>query len=84
MRHAYGDAGDGVGEPRHGIDATELRGLDQAVDIGGAMAALVLAHEQPVLTTDPDAAQRAFRRVVVDFEPTILDVAGQYDQRVSA
>jgi len=41
------------------------------------MAALVRAGEQPVLTTDGDVAQRALRRVVVDLEPTILDVAGQ-------
>ena len=69
-----GDAVDGVAQPGFGIDLVELGGFDEAVDRGGAVAALVGAGEQPVLAADGDAAQRAFGGVVVDLEPPVVDV----------
>jgi hypothetical protein len=72
-----GDAVDGVAQPGFGIDLVELGGLDEAVDGGGAVAALIGAGEQPVLAADGDAAQRALGGVVVDLEPPVVDVAGE-------
>jgi hypothetical protein len=41
------DTADGVGQPGLGIDAVQLCGLDQAVDGGGTVAALIRACKQP-------------------------------------
>lgn len=70
------DAGVGVAQPSFGIDLVEPGSLDEAVDRGGAVAAVIGAREQPVLATDRDAAQRSFGGVVVDLEPAVVDVAG--------
>jgi hypothetical protein len=72
-----GDAGDGVAQPGFGIDLVELGGLDEAVDGGGAVAALIEACEQPVLATDRDAPQRALGSVVVDLELAVVNVASE-------
>ena len=63
----------------------DLGGLDQAVDGGGAVAALVRAREQPVPSAEDDAAQRALCRIVaviLSLESAIYRVSS--DQRVSA
>jgi hypothetical protein len=72
-----GDARDGVAQPSLGIDAAQLGALDQGLDRGGTLAALVGAGEQLVLATKGDAAECAFGGIVVDLETTIVEVAAE-------
>jgi hypothetical protein len=47
-----GQSGEGVGEPGARVDAVEVGRLDQGVEGGGALAALVGAGEGPVAPAD--------------------------------
>ena len=71
-----GDAADGVGQPSRRVDTVELRSLDEAVDVGGTVPALVRTCEQPVLVTDGERADGALGRVV-DLEAAVARIAGQ-------
>ena len=53
-----GDALEHVAQVGLEVEAVELRGAEQGVDRGGALAAVVGAGEQPVLATERDGAQR--------------------------
>jgi hypothetical protein len=66
-----------VGEPGLRIDAVELGGLDQRVDGGGALAALVGAGEGPVGASDRDAAQCPLSGVVRHAQAAVVEGAGE-------
>lgn len=68
---------DGVGEVDFGVEAVQLRRLDQGVEDGGTIAARIGPEKQEVLAGDRDAAQQPLGQVVVNGEPAIVGVAGQ-------
>ena len=68
---------DGVGEVGFGVEAVELRGLDEGVEDGSAVTALVGPEEQEVLARDGDAAEQALGQIVVDGEAPVIGIAGQ-------
>ena len=72
-----GDACEDIGEPSLRIDIVELRGLDQGIDDGGALAAAIRATEQPRLATERDAAERALGGVVAEADAAVVEEAGE-------
>lgn len=66
-----GDAFEDVSQVGLGVDAVELGGTDQAVDVGGTFAAGVGAGEEIILPTERDGAQRALGGVVVNLPTSI-------------
>jgi len=85
-RHEFGDAVRGVSrgnlgqkitEPGFRIDAVELGGLDQRIDGGGALTALVRACKGPVAAAQRNAAQAVLGAVVVRLEAAVVAEAGQ-------
>ena len=73
----FGDAGQDVGEPGLRIDVVDLGGDDQAVHGGGALAAAIGAAEQPGLSAQGDAAQRALGGIVGQADAAIIEEAGE-------
>src|SRR4029077_4688636 len=71
------DAFEYVAQVAFGIQVVEFRGTYKAVDRSGALAPVVGASEQPVLTTQCDRAERAFGAVVVDLEPRVIAIASE-------
>ena len=59
-----GDMGEDVSQPSLRINIVELGGHDQREHDGRPIGAAVGAGEQPRLSTQGQAAQSAFRRVV--------------------
>ena len=66
-----------VPQPCLGIDAVELGGLEERVDRGGALAALVRAGEGPVAAAKGDATQAVLGAVVVRLETAVVAEPGQ-------
>src|ERR1700741_5506051 len=64
-----------VGEPSLRIDVVELGGLDQRVDHGGAVAALVGAGEGPVLAAHGDRTNLPLGRIVGHADAAIVEKA---------
>src|SRR6266508_6583925 len=60
-----------------GLDPTELRGLDQAVEKGGDLGAALGAGAVMILSSDDQAAQATLGGVVVERDPRILEEARQ-------
>jgi len=83
-RMPVGNAGEHVAQPGFGIDAVELGGLDQRVDRGGALAALVRAGEGPILSSERDALQAVFGTVVIGLETAIVQKRVSAARRVTA
>ena len=63
-----------VSEPGVGFNAVELGGLDQRADDRPAFAAAVGAGEEMVLAPEREGANRAFDRIVVDFDAAVIDI----------
>lgn len=61
-----GHAPDDIGQPGEGVDPVRPAGSQQGHDHRGGPATGLTAQEQPVLPSHRDAADGAFRRVVVD------------------
>src|ERR1700744_4091174 len=59
------------------IEVVEFGGFNQAVDAGGALAALVRTGKQPVLAAKSDRADGALCDIVVDFETAVVAIAAQ-------
>ena len=74
---AVGDFVEDVGEPRLRIDIVHLAGFDQRGVDGPISSALVRAGEQMILAPERDGPHGALDDVVVDFDPPIVEVAGQ-------
>jgi hypothetical protein len=72
-----GDAREDISKPCLRIDVAQLRGLDQGVDDGGALAATIGSAEQPCLAAKRDAAQRALGGVVGEADAAIVEEAGE-------
>ena len=68
---------DGMGKVGFGVEAVQLCRLDQGVEDGGAVAALVGSQKQEILAGNRDAAHQSFGHIVVDGEPAIVGVARQ-------
>ena len=60
-----GDALEHVAQIGLRIEIVEPCGAEEAVDIGGSLAAVVGASEQPVLSSQGHSPQRALGRVVI-------------------
>ena len=71
------DTGQDIAQPRFWIDPIKLGGLDQRIDRGGTLAALVRAGECPVATAKGNAAQAVLGSVVVWLEAPVVAEAGQ-------
>ena len=56
------------------IDAVALGAGDQRIPDGSCLPGGIVSGEQPILTTNGDTLQRAFRRVVVDIEEALRGV----------
>jgi len=56
-----------------GLDAVDLRGLDQGRDAPPRPAALVMASEQGVLSVQSDRADQVLDAVGVDFDTPVLE-----------
>ncbi len=78
-----GDACEHVGEPGLWVDVVELRGLDQCVDDGGALATAIRAAEQPRLATQRDAAKSALGGVVSETDAAVVEERVNASQRLS-
>ena len=65
------DAVENVGEVSLGIDAVELRGLNDCHRAGECLGTGVGPCEEPVLATYSNWAQGALGRIVVDCDATI-------------
>src|SRR5258707_3491348 len=74
---AVGDFVEDVGEPRLRIDIVDLAGFDQRGVDGTISSALVRTGEQMILAPERDGPHGALDDVVVDFDPPIVEVAGQ-------
>lgn len=72
-----GDAGQNIPEIGLRIKAVEPGALDQGVDDGGALAALVGTGEEPVLAADGERPDRALGGVVVDLQIAAVGIAGE-------
>ena len=72
-----GDPLQHIPQPGRWVDLVELGGLDQRVDGGGALAALVRASEGPVAAAKGNATQAVLGAVVVRLETAIVTEPGQ-------
>ena len=68
-------ASEDVGKPCERINVVELGGLDQRIDGGGAMAALVRAGEGPVAPPGSHRPHGALGRIVAHAETAIVEEA---------
>ena len=59
------------------IEAVEFRCADQAIENGGAFAALIRTGEEVILASESDGTQSPFGGVVVNFQATIFRVTRQ-------
>ena len=66
-----------MAQPRIGLLAVGFGTLDQAVKLSTGLRALGRIAEQPVLSSDHERANRAFRGVVVERQVAFLDVSLQ-------
>ena len=64
----------GVAQPRIGLLAVDLRGLDQAVDLRTGRRTLGGVAEQPGLAPDDKWLYRTLCQVVVDWQVARLDL----------
>jgi hypothetical protein len=71
--HAIDDRGD----VSLGIEAVQLRALDQRTEHGGSVAATIAADEHKILAGDCHTAQQALAQIVVDAEAAVGGKAGQ-------
>lgn len=72
-----GDASEHIGQPSVGIDVVHLGGDDQAVHGRGSLAAPIGSAEQPGLTAERDAAQRALGGVVAEANSAVVEEQGE-------
>ncbi len=70
------------GEPGFRINAVHPGGLDEGASDNGGFTATDGAHEEIVLATRGDGADRAFTDVVVEFEPPVAETGPLYRPRV--
>src|SRR5215475_3733478 len=66
-----------AGEISLGVETIELCSLDDRIQDCRSVTAAIGTEEQKILARDSDAPQQSLRRIVVDAEPAILDIAGQ-------
>ena len=71
------DPGDDVGEPGLRVDPVQLGGADQGVHEGRALPAALGTGEEPGFSAQGDTAQGAFRRVVGEADPAIVEEPGE-------
>ncbi len=74
---AGGEPGERVGEPGLRIDAIELARFDHAGDHGPMIAAVVRPGEQGILAIQRERTDGTLDRVAVEFDPAIVEEAGQ-------
>src|SRR5512147_1129659 len=72
-----GYAGEHVAEPGFRVEAIELGGFEQGVEGRSAFAAAVGAGEEIVLPAEGQRPNLSFGGVVVDLQPTVVEVAAQ-------
>ena len=73
-----GDARQHVGQPGLRVDVVELGRLNQRQDDGGTFAAAIRSREQPRLSSECDASQRAFSGVVAEADASIVQEASEH------
>ena len=73
-----------VGDVALRIDAIGLAGLDDGVDRCGALAARFRTGEQPVASSDGNAALRTFGDIVVDLRAPVIEEATQRESPLRA
>ena len=71
------DPGDDLGEPGLRVDPVQLGGADQGMHEGRALPAALGTGEEPGFSAKRDAAQGAFRRVVGEADPAIVEEPGE-------
>ncbi len=76
-RVAVSDTGEHIAQPGFGVDEVEPGGLDERVDRGRPLAALVRAGEEVVLAAERHRAEAVLGAVVVRLEPGVVAEAGQ-------
>ena len=69
-QHA-GQAGENVGEVFLGVDAQAAAVFHDGVEDGAFLAGLLVAEEQPVLSSKLGRTDRVFHKVVADFHPAV-------------
>src|SRR5512134_3341918 len=72
-----GYAGENVAEPGFRVAAVEPGGFEQGVEGRSAFAAAVGAGEEIVLPAEGQQPNLSFGGVVVDLQPTIVEVAAE-------
>ena len=62
-----------------GVEPVEAAGGDEGEEVGGGLLSVVVAanDEEPRLSTDGNAAERALAGVVVELEPAVFDDAAE-------
>ena len=60
------DPAQDIGQPGLRIDVVQLGGDDERIHCRGALSAAIGSCEQPRLSAEGDATQRAFSRVVAE------------------
>jgi hypothetical protein len=71
------NAGENVLEPREGIDADPLTGCGKAAKDSSDATPVVTTKEDPIVPTDGNAANRAFRAVIIDLQIPVFREARQ-------
>jgi len=72
-----GDTGEHIFQPDERIDADPLTGCGKAAKDSRGATPVVTPKEDPVVPTDSDAANRAFRSVIIDLQMPVFTEARQ-------